>query len=273
MIYDRRKRLKSIKADLPRDLKYIELHCLADIHLGDKHCNVKAISERIKHIQENENAYCILNGDILNNATKTSISDIYNEQLTPMQQVQMGIDLLNPIKDKIIAITSGNHENRTYKKEGINLTELLVREMKLYDKYCEDGALIFLRFGRQSRGRRETANHENIRRICYTVYVTHGSSGGRKIGAKAIRLLELSDIVDADLYFRSHTHAPIVLKQGYYRTDTKNSCANFVEKVYINTASSLVYGGYAQSHEYVPASMETPVAVLNGTKKEIQVKY
>ena len=44
-----------------------------------------------------------------------------------MEQIQKAIDLFNPIKDKITCITTGNHESRTYNKEGIDLIEVMAR--------------------------------------------------------------------------------------------------------------------------------------------------
>lgn len=120
--------MKEVRAELSKEFKILELHTFADLHIRDAHCDYKAIHDRIEHVRNTPNAYCVLNGDILNNATKTSVSDMYGELLTPMQQVMQGVSLFAPIKDKILAVTTGNHEYRTYKKEGICLS----------CEYCED---------------------------------------------------------------------------------------------------------------------------------------
>ena len=57
--------MKVIKVDLSQDLKQIELHTFADEHIGDAHCDMARLKERIKYISETPNAYCIMNGDIL----------------------------------------------------------------------------------------------------------------------------------------------------------------------------------------------------------------
>lgn len=257
-----------IKADLPRELKTLEIHTFADLHLGDRHTDYDLIKTRIKEVEEKENAYCILNGDILNNATKTSASDSYAEDVPPMEQIQKAIDLFGPIQEKILAITTGNHESRTYQKEGIDLTEVMARQMRLYDKFSKTGALIFVRFGEQTSGKKETSGTGKVRKMCYTIYATHGRGGGRKEGAKAIRLADMASIVDADIYIHSHTHLPMVMKQAFYRTDIQNSTAKCVDKLFVNTAATLSYAGYAQTFEYKPASKENPIILLNGKKKE-----
>ena len=257
--------MKTIRADLPKSLKSIELHTFADLHIGDKGCDIELIKERLKHVKETPNAYCILNGDIINNATKTSVSDCYAEELSPMEQIKTFIELFEPIKDKILAITSGNHENRTYNKEGVDITEICVRQLGLYDRFGKEGALLFLRFGQQSK-------HFGNRPVCYVIYTTHGSGGGRKEGSKAIRLADMASIVDADIYVHSHTHLPMIMKQAFYRTDMANSTVALVDRLFVNTSSFLNYGGYGQVFEFKPNSKDTPVMYLDGTKKYFSAK-
>ena len=252
--------MKAIKVNLPDTLDSVEIHTFADLHIGDKFCNIELIKERIEVVKNNEKAYAILNGDIINNATKTSVSDCYAEELSPMEQISRFVDLFEPIKDKIIAITSGNHENRTYNKEGVDITRLCARQLGLDDVYSKTGALIFLRVGKQSLKRHN-------RPVCYVIYTTHGSGGGRKEGAKAIRLADMASIVDADIYIHSHTHLPMIMKQAFYRTDTSNSAFALVNKLFVNTSAMLDYGGYGEAFEFKPSSKDTPIIYLSGTKK------
>lgn len=257
--------MKVVKAELSKKLKSIELHALADLHIGDKSCDYELIKERIKYIKETPNAYCVLNGDIINNATKTSVSDCYAEELSPMEQMERFIELFEPIKDKILAVTSGNHENRTYIREGVDITALCVKQLGLIDKFGKEGVFLFLRFGEQS-------SHLGKKPVCYMLYMTHGSGGGRKEGAKAIRLADMASIVDADIYIHSHTHLPMVIKEAFYRTDNKNSTIACVDKLFVNTSSCLNFGGYGQIYEFRPNSKDTPVIYLDGTKKAFTAK-
>jgi predicted phosphodiesterase len=259
--------LKVIKIDLPRELLQLEIHTFADEHIGDEHCDIKRLKERIEYVKNTPNAYCIMNGDILDNATKTSIGDTYTQEFNPMQQLQYAMELFSPIQDKILCITHGNHENRTYRKEGINLSYLIAKQLGLEDRYTPTSAVLFIRFGTMSRGLKETNNNSNIRKICYTMYVLHGSGGGRKEGAKAIRLADMASIIDTDIYIHSHTHLPIIMKQGFHRIDTKNSAVALVDKLFVNTAANLKYGGYGEAGEFKPSSMETPIIYLDGRRK------
>ncbi len=262
----------TIKVDLPRELTEVEIHLFADEHIGDEHCDMKRLMERIEHVKNTPNAYCIMNGDLLDNATKTSIGDTYTQEFNPMEQLKKAVELFSPISDKILCITHGNHENRTYKKEGINLSYLIASQLGLEDKYTPTSAVLFLRFGEMSNGHHETNGSGNIRKICYTIYALHGSGGGRKEGAKAIRLADMASIIDCDIYIHSHTHLPMVMKQGFHRIDTRNSMVALVDKLFVNTAANLKYGGYGESGEFKPSSMDTPVIYLSGRDKNFKAK-
>lgn len=264
--------MRVIKVDLPRDISMLEIHTFADEHIGDEHCDLKRLVERIEYVKNTPNAYCILNGDILDNATKTSIGDTYTQEFNPMEQLQRANELFLPIKHKILCVTHGNHENRTYKKEGINLSYLIAKQLGLEDKYSPTSAVLFVRFGRLTNGRKENNGSGLPRKVCYTIYVLHGSGGGRKEGAKAIRLADMASIIDTDIYIHSHTHLPMIMKQGFHRIDTCNSAVAHVDKLFVNTAANLKYGGYGEAGEFKPSSMDTPVIFLSGSKKEFTAK-
>ena len=264
--------MKVIRADLPRDIEVLELHIFADEHIGDEQSDIKRLLNRIEFVKNTPNAYCILNGDIIDNATKTSIGDTYTQVFNPMEQLEKAVEIFEPIRDKIICITHGNHENRTYKNEGINLSYLLARQLGLDDKYTPTSAAIFIRVGENSQGKRETNGSGKRRQICYTLYALHGSGGGRKEGAKAIRLADMASIIDCDCYLHAHTHLPMVMKQAFHRVDTSNSTVAIVTKLFVNTAANLDYGGYGEAGEFKPSSKDTPVIYMRGTKKEMWAK-
>lgn len=264
--------MKTIKINLPRELKNVEIHTFSDWHIGDKACDIESIKEQITYIQNTPNAYVICNGDLMNNATKNSVSDSYAEVIPPMEQLQRLQQLLEPIKDKILMFTQGNHEARTYRSDGIDLTALLSQQLGLYERYAREGGVVFLRLGEYVHGRKDHKYEERKRQVCYSVYVTHGSGGGRKEGAKAIRLADMASIVDTDIYVHSHTHLPMVMKQNFYRIDTCNSAVAEITKLFVNTSAQLKYGGYGQQYEFKPSNTTSPVIYLNGTKKEFTAR-
>lgn len=254
--------MKVIKVTLPRTLKDVEIRIFSDLHIGDKHCDVAAIKREIEYVRDTPNCYAILNGDIVNNATKTSVSDSYAELLSPMQQLALYVELFEPIKDKILVMTQGNHENRTYIKEGVDLTEVVAQQLGLKDRYSKTGAVLFLKLGEH-----KLDNSSKRVPIVYSFYIIHGSGGGRKEGAKAIRLADMASIIDVDVYIHGHTHLPMILREGFYRTDMSNGVVKYVDKLFVNGSARLRYGGYGESFEFKPSSLICPTLRLSGTHK------
>lgn len=257
--------MKTLKIDLPENLESIELHPLADLHLGDSMSDWEHIQAMLKHIKETPNAYCILGGDLMDTAIASSVGDTYGANLCPMEQLRQCVNLFEPIKDKILCILHGNHENRIYKNDGFDITALMADQLGLRSRYSPTTALLFIRFGQNT-----SAHHR--RKVAYTVYATHGSGGGRKEGGKINRLADLAQIVDADIYICGHTHLPAVFRSGYYRTSMANSSVQFVSKLFVNTAAALNYGGYGDIQGYKPAAKENPIIYLDGTKHGVNAK-
>ena len=260
----------SIKADRPLDWPFCNVYVLADLHIGDPLCDMSEVRVRIDQIKSDEHGVCILNGDLMNTATKTSVSDVYSEKLSISEQVKTVTNLIIPIKDKIIGCTIGNHENRIYKNDGIDTMRFIMRDIGREDCYCPEGVLIFLRFGKK-RGHEQHGNKSRKEQY-YTLYACHGSGGGgRRVGGKANRLDDLADIVEADVYIRSHTHQNLAFTEDYYRTNINKNQAVKVTRLFVSTAASLDYGGYGQVAEFRPTSMANPVIHLEAERKRASV--
>ena len=255
--------MKTVKCDLPY-AEWIEIHPLSDLHIGDRHCDYKSILERIEYIKKTPNAYCILDGDLMDMAISSSVGDTYGAGIQPMEQLKHCVRLFEPIKDKILAVLPGNHEHRIYKSDGLDITSLMCSQLGIQDRYSSTTALVFVRFGKEKKHGRPQL---------YTIYVTHGSgSGGRKEGGKVNRLADLAAIVDADVYVMGHTHLPVVMKESFFRVSGSNSSVALVDKLFVNTAASLDYGGYGDAQGFKPASKKSPVIYLCGTKRDMEAR-
>ena len=253
--------MKAIKVDLSKDITELHIVPVADYHWADPNSDHGKIMQDIEYIRTHDDVYCILNGDLMDCAIASSIGDTYGAQLSPMDELRACIDLFMPIANKILCVVPGNHENRHYRTNGIDLTELMCRQLGIIDRYSPTTALIFLRFGEEKHHRRKFA---------YTIFVSHGNGGGRKEGGKIQRLVDLSTIVDADLYIVGHTHLPAMLKDSFARPCMGNSSITYGTRLYINTSAKLNYGGYGETMGFKPPCTDTPIIHLSGTKKEMK---
>lgn len=250
--------MKVIKHKLP-DFDQLQILPLADLHIGDLHSNGEKILEWLKYIEETPNCYAILNGDLMDTAIKTSIGDIYGSTLRPMEQLQQCIKLFEPIKSKILAVTGGNHEARIYRNDGLDVTQMMCNQLGL-ECYSPESAMIFIQFGMQS-------GHHKFQPMLYSIYCVHGAGGGRKEGGKINRVVDLANIIDADIFIHSHSHLPAIVRNSYFRVDTRKCTTHKVDRLFINTSAALDYGGYGEVQSYKPNSLETPLILLDGHKR------
>lgn len=277
--------MKCVKHNLGRGTAPIKIEIFADLHLGSKKCDYKAIQERIKKVQEDKNTYAIIVGDVINNSTRGSVGDVYEEPLSPMQQINLGIETFRPIKDKILGIVSGNHERRSYKTDGIDLLYFLASELGIEDRYDPIGVLCFIRVGEwhqhiyRSNGKgthrtgknAENAIKNNTGDYLYTMYITHGDGiGGRLPGAKANGLQRRGDIINADIIVVGHTHMPLTFKEKKYEIDKRNSKITESEMMYVNASATLDYESYAEMYGFRPSSKASPVIILSATDHDMQ---
>lgn len=255
--------MKIINVELPREHETIEIYPIGDLHIGEKLHDKDRVNELLKEIKGKPNRYIILNGDIINNAVRRGISDIYTEELNPNEQIDRTVEIFEPFKGRIICITEGNHENRSYKESGILIMYQVAQRLGIANRYSEGAYLLFVAFGRNQR--------RDNRKTVYAIYGKHGAGGGRKVGAKAIRLFEMAEVIDADIFIHSHTHVPMVLRKSFFRVDYRNRKHTQIEQVFINTNAFLKFGGYGEEKGFSPTSTKYPKIILNGFNRDIQV--
>lgn len=254
--------MKLIKHKLDTNLSKIEIVPIADLHIGDKHCNMDKVIELINGVKNNRNRYCVLNGDILDNAIMDSVGDTYSST-SPMQQLSLIIELLRPIKDKILGITSGNHCNRTYNKVGIDLMEIVARELGLSRVYNRESITLLIKLGHMG---------DTNRQYPYTVFVLHGGASGNTVGGRVNALQRYETVIDSDVYIGSHTHQASIFPTSSFRVDTIHGTLQKVDKLFVSNGSTLEYGGYAESKVLKPSTLTYPIITLDGKKKSISAR-
>ena len=240
--------LKIFKYSLKEDNPIVMV--IGDAHIGEEEANIPSL---IKYLEKAD--YIILNGDIMNTATKQSVSFQYGN--SPQADLDKAVEVLKPYKDKILCVIEGNHEHRVAKEVGISLTQMMCLSLGIVDRYAGSNAYVFLNVG--------------AKQVSYKIFSTHGYGGGRAIGGKANNLERLASIVDADIYVMSHTHQPLSFQQDYIRPNMKKHTLQQITKHFINTGSFLEYGGYGETFGYKPATIMTPYLILSGTSKHVRV--
>lgn len=232
-----------IKAMVDTPANNLKLYVLSDAHIGSAEADIPTIKKIVEFIKNTPECYCILLGDLLDTALKNSKTDIYSETLSTADAQKLAVELLDPIKDKILAITPGNHENRVWREVGIDLSLWIAEKLGIQDKYRNNGIALSIDFGKDNNGRPYKLN----------IFGQHGAyGGGRRLGAAMNALEDLDGIVgNADIYIRAHTHSPV---RGSRNVFLFNDQGNIMKttKYYFNSPSVLNYGGYAFDKGYRP---------------------
>lgn len=256
--------MRIIKVDLPSEYDNINIVPFADWHKDDPRCNQKYIEHTVKRIASDERTFAIANGDLVNMALRSSISDIYGNRLSPQEQLDWIIDTLRPIKDKILCYDDGNHEGRIYKEVGINPAKYVTNALGIPERCSDGSSLVFVSFGEQNRRKSEG------RKMTYSIYAKHGKSGGKKEGSKVNALIDYADNVDADCYIMSHVHMPFQTALNYFRVNPSNRSVNEVSKMFVSTNAALEFGGYGEVGGFRPSTIADMSITLDGHERRMK---
>lgn len=250
--------IKILQYDLPQEKEFVHIYPLSDWHLGSAQFDKRKLKEITETIKDDPNGVVLIAGDVLENATRHSVSDIWSQNMTPQEQVEMARDYLWPIREKIVAVTEGNHELRTYKADGFlplrYLTEIL--HLDVDRVYSMGPFVLFLGFGDVDR-------HKGKSSPCvFTVYCKHGDGGGRKMGAKALRMADMGIDVCADVYIMGHVHQQMMFPGLRYEPDVRTRTAVPRPMLFVDSGSFLGWGGYAAQKGYPPTVTGCPIITL-----------
>lgn len=216
-------------------------------------------------ILEDPDAYIILGGDLINNATRSSVSNIFDETMRPREQKRVMTEMLMPLRDRILCAIPGNHEGRSGKDADDDPVYDICAKLDIEDLYRENMAFIKIQFGdRESRGQANPV---------YVIAAVHGSGGGILTGGAVNRAERFGYAIDgADVLILGHTHKPFITQPGKIRIDPYNNKVTVRPFKVISTTSWLEYGGYAARKNLLPASHAPQVLRLSGKNKEIKIE-
>jgi len=252
--------------DLPDDFDVAYVVPLADCHVGDPLFDENKLRGYLEWIEETPEALCFFNGDLCNCGLPHTVSSDWWKQnpLTPHDQTVEMASIVEEydIGEKIIGIVGGsNHPARARKLTGHDYDLEFAERLGLEDRYALYGMLWMIRLGRMK--------HPKNGKVQYTIYATHGWSGGRKPGASINAAQELGGIILSDIYVVSHRHLDSVTKDNFYLPDHRRPRIIEMKRMYVTSGSFLKWGGYAQGKGLRPTGTGTPRIRLNGQEKDI----
>ena len=237
---------------------------IADVHLGARECMEQEFIKFIDTIKDKPNVYLVLGGDLINNATRSSATNIFEETIRPADQKKEMSKILAPVAHKILAAVSGNHERRSGKDADDDPTYDILCKIDSEAVYRENMAFVKFQFGDPAK------NGEN--NPTYTIVVTHGAGGGALTSGAVLKGERFGYAVDGmDALIMGHTHKPFTTQPGKIVIDKFNNKVSVKPFKVINMTSWLEYGGYAAQKMLLPSSHCMHTLTLRGTRKEMVV--
>lgn len=174
---------------------------ISDCHIGAVGFKEKELKTIIKYIADTPNVYCTLGGDILDNAVLTGKNlGVFDSTQAPLLAIDYAAKLFEPIKHKILAGISGNHEERSEKATTLNPMHTLMLKLQLEHLYRGKLAVIKIQLGSR-------CNNEGIgKRQTYTILLHHGTGTAESAIKKDMDFIKGFD--GADIICTGHTHMP-----------------------------------------------------------------
>ena len=242
----------------------ITIYPISDVHLGARECKEQEFIKFIDGIKDLPNVYLILGGDLINNATRSSVTNIFEETMRPADQKKEMAKILAPVAHKILAAVSGNHERRSGKDADDDPTYDVLCKLDREDVYRENMAFVKLQFGEQ--------DGSGIRNPTYTIVVTHGAGGGMLTSGAVLRGERFGYAIDGmDALIMGHTHKPFTTVPGKIFIDARNNKVSVKPFKVINMTSWLDASAYALQKMMLPSTCCMHTLTLRGTRKEMVV--
>lgn len=246
------------------DNRDILLYPISDVHLGASEHMEREWDDFCRKIEELPNAYIILGGDLINNATRNSVSNVFEETMRPREQKKLIAEMLMPIRDRILCSVSGNHERRSGKDADDDPTYDIMCKLDLEHLYRENMAFVKIRFGKKEA--------DGMKNPTYMLTVTHGAGGGMLTGGAVNRNERFGYVIDGmDCLIVGHTHKPFVTQPSKIKIDPYNNKVDIKPFKVVSSSSWLKYGGYAAQKMLLPSSHAPQVITLCGNRKDIKV--
>ena len=242
----------------------ITIFPISDVHLGAAEHMEAAWREFRTAIQNEENSYIILCGDLVNNSTRNSVSNVFDEVMRPREQKRLMTEMLMPLRDKILCAVPGNHEGRSGRDADDDPMYDICAKLDLEDIYRENMAFLKIQIGK--------LDANGTRNPTYTFAVTHGSGGGILTGGAVNRAERFGYAIDgADALIVGHTHKPFNTYPGKIKIDANNNRVSVKPFHVVNCSSWLDFAGYAMKHMMLPTAHVAQKILLSGKSKDMKI--
>jgi predicted phosphodiesterase len=253
--------LDMITHDLSGDIEKLVIYPISDIHVGTRNFEKEMFKKFVANIAKDKNAYVILCGDLINNNVVGSVGNIFEDEMPPGEQKKWLREELKPIKNKILAVVSGNHDSRSKRLTDCDPIEDVCDYLGIQRLYRPIEAFVKVTFGKQSVG----ANKQ-----MYGIYMNHGAGGGSFPGASMNKIERMSMSVNADIYVFGHFHKRMAYKHEHRHVDMIHNRITERERLFVVSSHWQTFDGYAATKMLQPSAKGSVPITLYSDRKRME---
>ena len=241
-----------------------------DVHYGAKEHMADVWESFLEKVRNTPDVYLVLGGDLIQNSTRSSVSNIFDDTMRPSEQKKAMAKMLEPVRDRILCSVTGNHERRSTKDADSDPSFDIMVKLDLEELHRENMAFLKIQMGKQERdsGGRTSGKMRPV----YSMVVTHGSGGGIYTGTAVLKAERFGYVIDGlDVLVVGHSHKPFTTQPGKLKIDLRNNKVSVAPFKVITATSWLEYAGYAAQKLYLPTTYCLHTIKLSSNKKDIVV--
>lgn len=207
--------MKAIQYNIPFVAgKTFKLALFSDLHLDSPDCDIETLKKHLDFCKK-EGRFILMGGDefdaILHTDKKRYTpsrgNDNRDDQIN--KKLEIAIGLLQPYADNILFIGRGNHEESILKYSGVDMIDLLVKEL---NHWKHNGQIVkgnyqnFIRFNWV-----KSFNGPSMKSMQhYDIYQNHGGGAAANVTKGMIDFNRIVTGTMADLIFIGHKHNSIM---------------------------------------------------------------
>lgn len=204
----------------------------SDVHIDSKKCELKLFKKHLEQLKE-RNAYLIDNGDLYDCMGGKYDKRSNKADILSKLQVSNYFDALNdhakeildPVSDRIIMLSDGNHELSVTSRHEIDLIGRLQDSLNKNKKtnILRQGYTGWIKFVFNRPDGRDYGS--------MYMYRTHGNGGNAPVTKGVIQSARRQDIIDADIYVSGHIHTNYTVPRPMWKI-TDRGTVYIQEKVH-----------------------------------------
>jgi UDP-2,3-diacylglucosamine pyrophosphatase LpxH len=161
-------------------------------------------------------------------------ASVYEQSFSSQDQAEEIQELLEPFKDQVVGLITGNHEERIRKRTGYDISRSIAKNLSI--PYLGFGGV--LRIIVAGRG--------------FTVFAKHGKSGAATLGGKVAAIMKYRHLFpEADVYLMGHVHHLMHVPDEVKIYNTRNKSVQRRRQHFVLTGHFMNYeDSYAEEADY-----------------------